>query len=239
MSMLLLHSLTQENTEDQTVDGAMSQSNMKMDIKVPDALTLEMIHGTVEINMIPLPAHQDGLVILHQENALWPIQEMDLEVNQLVKITALHMDHIQVHPVQILIDAILQLVYARNVKIRLIQGVAQTDLLNATIVPHNQITRVSSNAIRLTQQIQNARNAHLTLQRDVMSNLKLAKAATHHKNYSNVIQRHSPAFRLSNKVISKRPVMLSADTSPHKSSSVPGEVSKLRRVKQRISTWVK
>jgi hypothetical protein len=120
---------------------------------------------------------------------------MDLEVNQLVKITALHMDHIQVHPVQILIDALLQLVYARN--------------------------------------------AHLTLQRDVMSNLKLAKAATHHKNYSNVIQRHSPAFRLSNKVISKRPVMLSADTSPHKSSSVPGEVSKLRRVKQRISTWVK
>jgi len=73
---------------DLTVDGAMYQSLMRMDMREPDALMLEMTHGIVVINMILLLAHQDGLVIKPLENVLWPTQEMVLEVNQLAKTTA-------------------------------------------------------------------------------------------------------------------------------------------------------
>jgi len=73
---------------DLIVDGAMFQLLMKMDMKVPDVLTLEMTHGIVEINMILIPALQDGLVMRAQTNVLWLTQVMDSEVNQLAKLSA-------------------------------------------------------------------------------------------------------------------------------------------------------
>lgn len=236
-----LHQLFQDNLEEQTADGAMFQFHMKMDVQVLDVLMLEMIHGIVEINMIPLPAHQDGLVIHHPENVLWLIQEMDLEVNQLVKITVLDMDHTQVQDhMMIPIDAILQLVSVRNALMPLIQDVDQIDLLNATTVNlHHQIQLININATKLMKLIQNVRNVQMTNKKDAIHKLKFAKVAIQSKNFSNVIQRHSLVFKLNNKVISNKLVMLSADTSPHKSSSVPGEVLWLRKVKQQILTWVK
>jgi hypothetical protein len=84
-----------------------------------------MIHGTVEINTIPLPAHQDGLVIPLLENVLWPIQEMDLEVNQLVKTSAFHISQSLTN-----IDAILQPTPATNAK-RVILDVIMIDQSHA------------------------------------------------------------------------------------------------------------
>lgn len=75
--------------------------------------------------MIPPHAHQDGPVTKALENVLWLTQEMDLEVNQLVKITAVA-DHTQV--AKILIDATLQTTCARSVK-RETPDAAQIDQL--------------------------------------------------------------------------------------------------------------
>jgi len=105
-------------------DGAMFQSLMKMDMRVPDVPILEMTHGTVEINMIPLPAHQDGLVMRPQTNALWPTQEMDSEVNQPVKTTAKDI-HKVIHT-----DATQPATSARNAK-RMILDAMLIDQLHA------------------------------------------------------------------------------------------------------------
>jgi len=68
--------------------GAMYQSPMKMAVPEPDVLMLETTHGIVEINLIPLPAHQDGPVMKLQENALWPSQVTDSVQELPVKLTA-------------------------------------------------------------------------------------------------------------------------------------------------------
>jgi len=187
--------------------------------------------------MIPLPAHQDGLVTKLHINALWPIQEMDLEVNQLATITA----KVEAQQ-QTIIDAILQLESAKNVK-KEIQDVAQTDLLNAQTAHLNhqlhQIISISSNVTKLIQSNQNAKSAQKVKQKAAKTKEQLVRHAIQSQNFSNAIQRHSPVLLLRTKEISNRPVMLSADTSPHKSSSVPGEVLWPRKVNQRTSTWEK
>jgi hypothetical protein len=193
-----------------------------------------MTHGTVVTNMIPLPAPQDGLVMLTQRNALWLTQEMDSVVNQLV-ITSAKLD--QTSP--ILIDVIPPSVSANHVK-KVIPDVAQIDQFNvATANQHHQNQALSSNATKLTQKIHSAKNAQRIKPKVAKNIPKHANNAMQNQNFSNVMKRHSHVSRLKIKVISKRLVTLNADTSPHKNSSVPGEVSWPRKVKPRISIWVK
>lgn len=226
--------------EEITVDGVMSQSNMKMDTRVLDVLMSEMTHGIVEINMILQLVLQDGLVMKQLENVLWLTQERVSVVNQLVIITVLDTDHTQDQVDQILIDAILQLEHAINVKIKQIPDVAQIEMCNAaTVLLHHQIPHINSNVIKLMLKIQSVRNAQMINRTDVNPNKLHAKVAIQNKSSSNVIQKHSPVFRLSNKVISNRLVMLSVDTSPHKSFLVPGEVSWQKKANHRTSTWEK
>jgi len=172
---------------DQTVDGAMFQSPMKMDMRVPDALMLEMTHGTVEINMIPLPAHQDGLVTRPLENVLWPTQEMDSEVSQLVKTTAKDQAQDQVHT-QTNTDAIPPAISAKHVR-REILDAAQTDQPNAQTA-RTQIQPNSINVTELMLTIQNVRPAQRVTQPDVCQEVKLVTVAHQSQIFSNVIQRH-------------------------------------------------
>jgi hypothetical protein len=165
----------------------MFQLNMKMEKKVLDALILEMIHGIVEINMILLPAPQDGLAILQLVNVLWLIQEKDLEVDQFVTISA--KDMIMV----INTDAIPQLVLAISVR-KMILDVAQIETFNVLIVPqfHQiQITIINTSATKLIQKIQSVRNAQKRIKKVAKINKPLVLNAIQNKNCLNVMKRHS------------------------------------------------
>jgi len=194
-----------------------------------------MTHGTVVTNMIPLPAPQDGLVMLTPRNVLWLTQEMDSVVNQLAITSAKDTD--QTSP--ILIDVIPPSVSAKPVK-RVIPDVAQIDQFNAETAnqPH-QNQAPSLNVTRPIQRIHSAKNAQRMLPKDAKINNKHANNAIQKLSFLNVMKRHSHVSRLKIKVISKRLVTLNADTSPHKNSLVPGEVSWPRKVKPRTSIWVK
>jgi len=77
---------------------------------------------------------------------------------------------------------------------------------------------------RPIQNNQNVTNAKKT--RKVANHiLKPVTNAHQRKNFSNAMRRLLRVRSLKTKVISKRPVTPSADTSPHKNSSVPGEAS--------------
>lgn len=212
----------------------MSQSLMKMDIKVLDVLILEMTHGTVEINMILLHAHQDGLAMSTLINVLWPIQEKDLVLSLLVKTTAKDQDQ----SLKINIDATLPATSARNAKKEILDA-HQIEPLNATTAKTqiHQI-KVSINATRLTQTNQLVINA-LTLHLVALQKLTLANNAIQNQNSSNVIQRPSLACRLRMVVTSSKLVMLPVVTLPHKNFSEHGEVLRLRKVNHQTSKWEK
>jgi len=218
--------------QDQTVDGAMYQSLMKMDMREPDVLMLEMTHGIVVINMILLLAHQDGLVIKPLENVLWPTQEMVLEVNQLAKTTA----NQEVKPS---IDAIPQLVSAKNVKKEILDVTPIETLPVETANPNQDQLPRCSNATKLIQNNQHVMNAQRIRQLGACQEVKLVIAALQSNIFSNVIQKRLHAYRPSNKVTLNKLVMLSADTLHHKSFLEPGEVLWLRKENQRILIWEK
>jgi hypothetical protein len=172
--------------EDPTVDGAMFQSLMKMDMRVPSALMSEMTHGTVVINMIPLPARQDGLAIEHLTSVLWPTQEMDSEVNQPVKTTANHQDH----TTKPNIDATLPVTNARNAKMEM-KDVKQIEPKPAITARMAQTQLNSSNATRPTQNNQNVICAQRVTQLLVVhQEVQPVNHAHQNKNSLNVTKRH-------------------------------------------------
>ena len=137
--------------------------------------------------MIPPPAHQDGLVTRPLENVLWPTQEMDSEVSQLVKTTVKVQDQDQVQD-KTNIDAIPPATSAKNVR-REILDAAQTDH------PHAQTarTQIQPNSLSVTElmlTIQNVKPAQRVTQPDVCQEVKLVTAAHQSQIFSNVIQRH-------------------------------------------------
>ena len=167
------------------MDGAMFQSLMKMDMRVPSALMSEMTHGTVVINMIPLPARQDGLAIEHLTSVLWPTQEMDSEVNQPVK-TTVKEDH-QVIPN---IDATLPVTNARNAK-KEMKDVNLIEPKPAITARMAQTQLNSSNATRPTQNNQNVICAQRVTQLLVVhQEVQPVNHAHQNKNSLNVTKRH-------------------------------------------------
>jgi hypothetical protein len=156
---------------------------------------------------------------------------MDSEVNQLANNTVV------LHLQQTSIDAILPSTFARNVKM-VMKVATRIDLLHAKTVRIQVQTQARRNksATRLIQNIQNASTA-----KKVKQVAKLVVNAVNNamksKSFTNVIPRLSPVSRPNNKVTLRKPVLLSADISPHKSSLVPGEVSWPRLVSQTISIW--
>jgi hypothetical protein len=222
--------------EDLIADGAMFQLPMKMDMRVPDVLMLEMIHGTVEINMIPPPAPQDGHVMLNQENVLWPTQVMDLDQSPLVKTTA---NHIQDHQAQEMIntDAILPTILVINVRM-VILDVTQIDQLHVAIA-RTQIQLNSSNVTEPTQTTQNVNPALKMILKVACHKVKPVTVAHQSHNFSSVIQRLLLVSKLRMPVTSSKLVLPHADTSPLKSSSEPGEVLWPRRANQKTLIWEK
>jgi len=165
---------------------------MLMERKVPDVPMLEMTHGTVEINMIPPLAHQDGLVMKHPENVLWLTQEMDLEVNQLAKITATLDQTHQAQDMMTNTDAIQPAILVINVRKETLDAALIDQALVLTV--KIQIHPNFSDAIRPTQNNQNAKNAKREIQLLVAcKELRPAIAAHQNKNYLNVMKRHSRA----------------------------------------------
>jgi hypothetical protein len=164
----------------------MFQLLMKMDMRVLNALMSEMTHGTVVINMIPPPAHQDGLAIELLESALWPTQEMDSEVNQPVKTTANHQDHIT----KLNTDATLPATNARSAK----KEILDANLIEAKPVITARMAQTqlnSSDATRPTQNNQNVKCAQRVTQ--LLVALKEVKPVNHvHQNrsFTNVMKRH-------------------------------------------------
>jgi len=211
----------------------MFQSLMKTDIREPDVLISETTHSTAEINMIPPPAPQDGLVMSPPTNVLWPTQEMALEVNQPVKTTA----RVQTHHQARHSDATPPTIFARHVKTVMKDALKTNQLLVQTARTQIQ-TQTTTSVTELTQIIQNV--VHAKKERVAANpNKKPVKAAHQRKNFMNVTSRLLPVFRLKTKVASSKLVMLSVDTTPHQSSRVPGEDSWPSSVKQRTSTWVR
>jgi len=137
------------------VDGAMSQSPMKMDMKVPDVPISEMTHSTVVINMIPPPAPQDGLVMRLQANVLWPTQVMASEVNQPVKLTA--MSH-QPQDRTRHLDATLPTTSVKHV-IRVMKDAPKTNQLPAQTARIQTQIQTTTNVTELIQIIQNVVHA--------------------------------------------------------------------------------
>jgi len=163
---------------------------MRMEEREPDVLMLEMIHGTVEINMIPLLAHQDGLVINMPDNALWPTQEMDLEVNQPAKTSANQTDQQEEIP----IDATQLTIHAKLVK-REILDVTQTEPLLVETVQMAQTQLKCSNVTKLIQNNQNARCALREIQLPAVDQeVKHANNVLQRKNFTNVMKRHLHAW---------------------------------------------
>jgi hypothetical protein len=172
--------------EDLTADGAMYQLPMKMDMRVPDVLMLEMTHGTVVINMIPLLAHQDGLVMKKLTNALWLTQVMDSEVNQPVTNSAKFQAPIK--PTDI--DAILLPILAKNVRLVQTLVAIKIELLHAQLHAKMEMILLNSlNATKLTQINQNARNVKKDNHLDVKQEVRPVNNAHQSQNYSNVIKR--------------------------------------------------
>jgi len=157
---------------------------------------------------------------------------MDSEVNQLANNTVV----LQVQ--QTSIDAILPSTFARNVKM-VMKVAMQIEVLHVTTVKtqiHQVQIKRSKSVTRLIQNIQNvltARQEKPVAKHQVNAALNAMKS----KNSTNVIPRLSLVSRPNNKVTSRKPVLLSVDISPHKSSSVPGEVSWQRLASQTISIW--
>lgn len=95
-------------SEELTVVGAMFLSHMRMDILEQDVLMSVTTHGTAVINMIPLLAAQDGLVMRKLENVSWPIQEMALVASLHAKTIANHnQDQIHIDATLLAIHVIL------------------------------------------------------------------------------------------------------------------------------------
>jgi DUF1365 family protein len=136
--------------------------------------------------MILPHAHQDGPVTKVLENALWLTQEMDLEVNQLVKITAVA-DHTQVQA-ETLIDATLLTIFARRVKRETLDA-AQIEQQHVATAKIQIPLTIYLSAIELTQINQSARNV-IRIKQAVRQEVKLATAALLSHNFSNVIQKH-------------------------------------------------
>jgi len=229
--------MLQDMEKDLTVDGAMFQSLMKMDMRVLDVLMLEMTHGTVVINMIPPLAHQDGLVTKLLENVLWPTQVMDSEVNQHARITADHTQDQDPAQDQTPTDVILPHIPAINVKKEIPVVIKIEMSLAATARTLIQLN--SLNVTELTQNNQNVSNALRIKRTDANQEVRPVTAVPQSQTFSNVTQKHSLVLKLNNKEISSKPVMLNVVTSPHKSFSVPGEVLWQRKVNQRTSKWVR
>jgi hypothetical protein len=206
---------------------------MKMDPREPDVPILRINHGTVVINMIPPHALQVGLVMSKKINASWLLQEMDLEVSQLANPIAKVQYQSKPH-----IDVIQQNTFAHNVKM-VMKVATRIDPLHAITV-RTQIlqtqARRNKSATRLIQNIQNASTAKMVKQVAKLV-VNAVNNAMKSKSFTNVIPRLSPVSRPNNKVTLRKPVLLSADISPHKSSLVPGEVSWPRLVSQTISIW--
>jgi len=194
--------------EDQTVDGAMFLSHMRMDMREQDALTSVMTHGTVVINMILLLAVQVGLVILQLENVLWPIQEMDLVANPLVKTIANH-NQDQIH-----IDVMLQAIHVIHVNL-LTQDVAQIEHQNVKTVKI-QILLHSTDATRPILSTHSANHANLNLKTLVVDHKhQFAKVAIHQQNSLHVMKKHSHASNLITQVILNRLVTQVVDILHH------------------------
>jgi hypothetical protein len=197
--------------EDQTVDGAMFLSHMRMDMREQDALTSVMTHGTVVINMILLLAVQVGLVIPQLENVLWPIQEMDLVANPLVKTIANH-NQDQIH-----IDVMLQAIHVIHVNL-LTQDVAQIEHQNVKTVKIQilQILLHSTDATRPILSTHSAKNAILNLKTLVVDHKhQFAKVAIHQQNSLHVMKKHSHASNLITQVILNRLVTQVVDILHH------------------------
>jgi hypothetical protein len=193
---------------------------MKMERKVLDALMLEMTHGTVEINSIPPPAPQDGLVMKLPTNVLWPSQEMDLvqelPANNTAATDQTHQEETNINVIPLPIPVIS----ARRVMTQIAQ---QTEELPA-ITARTQIQLSSSSVTELTKTTHNANHAQRTLPLVACPKVKPVTVALHHQNLWNVIQRHSLVSLLRVEELSNKLVMPNVDTLPHKSFLVPGEV---------------
>jgi len=198
----------------------MFQSSTKMERKVLDVLMLEMTHGTVEINSIPPPAPQDGLVMNLPTNVLWPSQETDSVQELPVNNTAATQD--QIHT-KTNIDAIPLPIPATSARRVMMKTAHQTEELLA-ITARTQIQLSSSSVTELTKTTHNASHAQRTLPLVACPKLKPVTVALHHQNSWNVIQKHSLVSLLRAEELSNKLVMPNVDTSPHKSFLVPGEV---------------
>merc|ERR1712167_501649 len=109
-----------------------------------------MTHGIVVINTILLPAPQDGLAMNKPRNVLWLIQEMDLEVNQHAKTSAVAVEVVVV----INIDATPKTIPARYALKKILDAVL-IELPHAMVVKMAQIKHNSLNVIKLIQINQN------------------------------------------------------------------------------------
>jgi hypothetical protein len=198
--------------QDQTVDGAMFQLLTKMDMREPDVLMLEMTHGTVVINMIPLPAHQDGLVMRTLESALWPTQVTDSDRELPARTTAMDQSH---HQKMTNLDAILPAINAKSAT-RMILDVHQTEPLNAPTA-RTQIQINFTNVTGPTLRLQNVMHVKETKPKAANQEPVPVTAAISQQIYSSAIQRPSLAIRQIIQVISNKLAMPHVDTSPHKS----------------------
>jgi hypothetical protein len=159
---------------------------MKMDTRVPIVLMSEMTHGIVEINLIPLPAHQDGLVMRLLDNASSALQVRDSDPELPVKTTA-----IQFHQrKKITGDAILLHTCVKNVAM-ILQAAQQTEELNALTARAQIPPKIFSNVIKLTQIIQSAKSAIARTELLVAhNNLRPVNHVPQSQIFSNVIQKH-------------------------------------------------
>jgi hypothetical protein len=198
--------------QDQTVDGAMFQLLTKMDMREPDVLMLEMTHGTVVINMIPLPAHQDGLVMRTLESALWPTQVTDSDQELPARTTAM-LD--QTHHQKTNLDAILPATNAKSAT-RMILDVHQIEPLNVPTA-RTQIQTNFTNVTEPTLRLQNVMHVKETKLKAANQEPVPVTAAISQQIYSSAIQRPSLAIRQIIQVISSKLAMPHVDTSPHKS----------------------
>jgi len=182
---LTSHSLSIQDMEtDQTVDGAMFQSLMKMDIREPDVLISETTHSTAEINMIPPPALQDGLVMSLPTNVSWPTQVMASEVNQPVKPTA--MSH-QPQDRTRHLDATLPTTSVKHV-IRVMKDAPKTNQLPAQTARIQTQIQTTTNVTELIQIIQNVVHAK-KVRAAANPNKKPVKVVHQSKNSLNVTLR--------------------------------------------------
>ena len=136
--------------------------------------------------MIPLHAPQDGLVMRRVENALWPTQVMDSEVNQPVKTTANHMAQLMMNT-----DAMQLVIPAKNVKMAILDA-HKIELPHVPTAKMAQIQPNFSDATRLTQINQCVKNARKVERTPLVAcqEVKPVAAAHQSQNFSNVMRRH-------------------------------------------------